>query len=92
MSGIMIGFIVWSVLTGILIVLMIYRATLVNHEDDQLFLSAGENSMAREQAELVVQLNKIEPIIKGVALASGILLMTLGGVWVYQSFQAPTIL
>ena len=92
MSGLMIGLIVWSVLTGILIVLMIYRATLVNHEDDQLFLSAGENSMAREQAELVVQLNKLEPVIKVCALASGILLLSLGGVWVYQSFQTPTVL
>lgn len=92
MSGLMIGLIVWSVLTGILIIMMIYRATLLNHEDDQLFLSDGERGMAKEQAELLVRLNKVEPVIKSVAWASGILLLGLGSFWVYQSFQAPTVL
>ena len=92
MSGLMIGLVVWSVLTGFLIILMIYRATLLNHEDDQLFLSESENSMAKEQAELLVRLNKLEPVIKSIAWVSGILLVGLGGFWLYQSFQAPTVL
>jgi hypothetical protein len=87
MSGLTIGLIVWSVLTGVLIIMMIYRATLMNHEDDQLFLSAGESNMAKEQAELVAKLNKIEPLIKSVAWASGLLLVSLGGFWFYQSLQ-----
>lgn len=90
MSGLMIGFVVWSVLTGVLIVMLIYRATLLNHEDDQLFLSAGESSMAKEQAELLVKLNKIEPLIKSIAWASGIMLVGLGGFWFYQSLQASS--
>jgi hypothetical protein len=92
MSGLMIGLIIWSVLTGFLVILMIYRATLLNHEDDQLFLSAGEANMAKEQEELVAKLNKLEPVIKSVAWASGILLVGLGSFWLYQSFQAPTVL
>lgn len=92
MSGLTIGLIVWSVLTGSLIILMIYRATLMNHEDDQLFLSAGESNMAKEQAELLVRLNKIEPVIKSIAWASGILLLGLGGLWAYQSFQSSVAL
>ena len=92
MSGLMIGAIVWSVLTGFLIILMIYRATLMNHEDDQLFLSDSEGSMAREQAELLVRLNKLEPVIKSVAWASGVLLAGLGSFWVYRSFQAQTVI
>ena len=92
MSGLTIGLIVWSVLTGVLIIMMIYRATLMNHEDDQLFLSAGESNMAKEQAELVAKLNKIEPIIKSVAWASGILLVGLGGFWFYQSLQTTAAL
>jgi hypothetical protein len=92
MSGLMIGLVVWSVLTGFLIILMIYRATLLNHEDDQLFLSESENSMAREQAELLVRLINLEPVIKSIAWASGLLLVGLGSFWLYQSFQAPTVL
>jgi hypothetical protein len=92
MSGLMVGLIVWSVLTGFLIILMIYRATLMNHEDDQLFLSSSETGPAREQAELMVRLNKLEPVIKIIAWTSGILLVGLGCFWLYQGFQAPTIL
>src|SRR5262245_44357638 len=92
MSGLMIGLIVWSVLTGFLIILMIYRASLLNHEDYHLFLSNSQSSMAQEQAELLVRLNKLEPVIKSIAWASGILLVGLGGFWVYQSLQAPTVL
>ena len=92
MSGLTIGLIVWSVLTGVLIIMMIYRATLMNHEDDQLFLSAGESNMAKEQAELMAKLNKIEPIIKSIAWASGILLVGLGGFWFYQSLQTTAAL
>lgn len=92
MSGLTIGFTVWGVLTGFLIVLMIYRATLLNHEGDQLFLSAGESGMAKEQAELVAKLNKIEPVIKSMAWASGILLAGLGGFWFYRSIQASAAL
>ena len=61
-------------------------------------LDAGAQSLlipmveTREQAELLVRLNKVEPVIKSVAWASGILLVGLGSFWVYQSFQAPTVL
>jgi hypothetical protein len=79
---------VWGVLTGFLIVLMIYRATLMNHEDDQLFLSAGESNMAKEQAELVAKLNKLEPVIKSLAWVCGIMLVGLGAFWFHQSMQA----
>jgi hypothetical protein len=92
MSGLTMGLIVWGVLTGFLIILMIYRATLLNHEDDQLFLGAGESNMAREQAELLVKLNKLEPVIKSVAWASGILLVGLGSFWFYQSLQTSASL
>ena len=92
MSGLTIGLIVWGVLTGFLILLMIYRATLVNHEDDQLFLSSGESQMARDQAEVVAKLNKVEPLIKAMAWASGLLLISLGGFWFYQSLQTASSL
>ena len=91
MSGLMMGTIVWGVLTGILVILMLYRAMLVNHEDDQLFLSQGETAMAKEQQELLARLNKVEPLVKGLAVVSGILLLVLGGVWAYQSLNGPTV-
>ena len=31
-------FIIWAVITAVLVILLIYRSTLSMHEDDQLFL------------------------------------------------------
>jgi heme/copper-type cytochrome/quinol oxidase subunit 2 len=38
MSMMMMLLIAWGVLTGMLVLLLIYRSTLTLHEDDQLFL------------------------------------------------------
>ena len=36
---------IWGVLTGILVLLLIYRSTLAMHEDDQLFLNDAESHL-----------------------------------------------
>ncbi|MBI2682403.1 MAG: hypothetical protein HYX26_04170 [Acidobacteriales bacterium] len=53
--------IVFGVLLAVLIMLLIYRSTLEMHEDDQLFLTEGESGMAKEQAEVLAKLSKVEP-------------------------------
>ena len=44
--------IVWSILTTILVILLIYRSTLTMREDDQLFLDDSGSHMEQEQKEL----------------------------------------
>jgi len=56
--------IVWGVLTGILVILLIYRGTLTMQEDSQLFLDDAESHMEKEQAELLSKVNKINPLVK----------------------------
>ena len=58
--------ILWAGLTVVLIVLLIYRGTLSMHEDDQLFLGNAEAHMAKEQQDLIVKMNKIEPWVYSV--------------------------
>jgi len=90
MSGLMPMLIVWSVITGILVCLMIYRSILGNHEEDQLFLDQAEAALERENEEVLKRISRIDPVIRGMAIASGALLLVIGGVWFYRGlFTSP---
>jgi hypothetical protein len=82
LAGLLIG---WGVLTTILIVLLIYRSTLSMHEDEQLFLDDASSHMAQEQMEVVKKMNKLTPWVRAFGAASGVLILVIAGIWVYQS-------
>lgn len=89
MSPMTIMLTVLGVLLVILTVLVIYRNTLENHEDDQLFLSEGESHMAKEQAELQVKMGKIEPMVRWVGALSAVMLLAIMGLWLYNGLNRP---
>jgi len=72
-----------GVLLAILVVLLIYRSTLEMHEDDQLFLGSGESQMAKDQENLQKTLGKVEPAVRWLGAASGVVLLAIVGMWVY---------
>ena len=76
--------IVWGVLTAILIILLIYRGTLTMHEDDQLFLNESDTHMEQEQAEVLSKVNKIGPYVKVLGAVSGVLILVIAGIYLYQ--------
>jgi hypothetical protein len=78
----------WSVLTVALIILLIYRGTLTMHEDDQLFLGESEAHMAREQAEIIQRVTKLGPFVKVLGTLSGVLVLAIAGLAVYQQMTA----
>jgi hypothetical protein len=78
----------FGLLAIILTLLLIYRSTLEMHEDDQLFLDQAESQMAKEQEELQSKLGKIEPMVKIVGVACGVILLTIAGMWVYQGLTS----
>ena len=78
---------VWGVLTAVLVILLIYRSTLTMQEDDQLFLGESESHMEKEQIEIMAKVNKITPLVKWVGAASGVLLLVIAGLAVYQGLQ-----
>jgi len=80
--------IVWGAITVVLIVLLIYRSTLTMHEDDQLFLGESESHMEREQIELMQKLNRVTPIVKWLGAASGVLILVIAGLAVYQGLSS----
>lgn len=78
----------WGVITVILVCMWIYRSALENREEDQIFLDAAGDSMAREQAALVNRIEKLGRPIMALMVLSGLLLASVGGFWVYQSIRS----
>jgi hypothetical protein len=87
MSMLMWPLAVWGVITAILVILLIYRSTLTMQEDDQLFLGESESHMEKEQIEIMAKVNKITPLVKWMGAASGLLLLVIAGLAVYQGLQ-----
>ena len=75
--------IAWGIVTGILILLLIYRSTLTMQEDDQLFLDESSSAMAAEQTELIAKVNKINPLVKVLGATSGLMILVIAGWGVY---------
>ncbi len=71
--------IVWGVVTAVFIVLFIWRSVLSSHEDDQIFLDAAEEHMAREQRELVAKIEALSKPLMGTGILAGVLLLVIAG-------------
>jgi hypothetical protein len=79
--------IAWGILTAIFIVLLIWRSVLSSHEDDQIFLDAAEEHMAREQRELIAKITSLGKPIATTGIASGALFLLIAGMWVYNGIK-----
>jgi hypothetical protein len=82
----------WGILTGILIILLIYRSTLTMHEDDSIFLNDTESQMHKDQMEVLVKMNRITPIVKILGALSGVMILIIAGLFVYQGLTSSTTL
>lgn len=76
--------VVFGAVVVVLICVMIYRGTLQNHEEDQIFLDVAMQSMANEQSALVVRIEKVSRLIKALYVLSGALFVVMGGLWIWQ--------
>ncbi len=82
----------WGILTGILIILLIYKSTLTMHEDDSIFLKETESQMHKDQMEVLVKMKKIAPIVKVLGALSGLMILVIAGLFIYQGLNASTTL
>jgi Tfp pilus assembly protein PilN len=84
----MVGLLVaWGILTTILVVLMIYKSTLTMHEDDSIFLNETESQMEKDQVEILAKVNKITPMIKVLGAISGLMILVIAGMFVYDGLM-----
>jgi hypothetical protein len=82
----------WGILTGILIILLIYRSTLTMHEDDSIFLNETESQMQKDQVEVLAKMRKLGPIVKVLGALSGAMILVIAGLFIYQGLNSATTL
>jgi hypothetical protein len=79
--------IAFGVVTAIFLLLLIWRSVLSSHEDDQIFLDAAEEHMAREQRELVAKIDTLSRPLLASGILAGILLLATTAMWLYQGLR-----
>jgi hypothetical protein len=79
---------VWGVFTVGLIILLIYRSTLTMHEEEALYLDDAHSQMQQEQTELLVKVNRLTKPVWFFGAGSGVLLLVLLGMFIYQGLNA----
>ena len=80
--------IIWGVITAGLFGLLIYRSALSNKEEDQLFLGVAQEHMAQEQRAIVARLVRLSKPIIILAVASGVLLLVIAGLWIWEGLKS----
>jgi hypothetical protein len=79
--------IAWGVVTAAFLVLWLRRSLLASHEDDQIFLDAAQEHMAREQRELVAKIEALSKPIMGTGILAGVLLLLIAGIWLREGLK-----
>jgi hypothetical protein len=80
--------VIWGIFTVGLIILLIYRSTLTMHEEDQLYLDEANSHLQQEQTELLLKVNKLTVPVWVMGAGSGLLLLVLAGMFIYQGLNA----
>jgi hypothetical protein len=79
--------IVWGVIAAVFLGLLLWRALLSSHEDDQIFLDGAQEHLAREQRELITKINTLSRPIMTSGIAAGGLLLVIAGLWLYEGLK-----
>jgi len=78
----------WGAVTAVFIGLLIWRSLLTSHEDDQIFLDAASEHMAREQRELVARISSLSKPLMATGVLAALLLATAAGMWLWEGLKS----
>jgi len=79
--------IAWGAATAVFLLLIAWRSVLSSHEDDQIFLDAAGEHLAREQRELIKKIDSLSRPILTSGVTSGVLLLLIAGIFVYHGLK-----
>ncbi|HLI75536.1 MAG TPA: hypothetical protein VKV02_01225 [Acidobacteriaceae bacterium] len=76
----------WAVVSAALVLVMTYRATLTQHETDQLFLGDEESLCAQhvEHDRILARMKVIRPIYQGLTGAAILMSALIAGIYVAE--------
>ncbi len=79
---------VWAVLTACFLALLVYRGQLTRYEDEQLFLNDDARGSEREQQSRIVRrINRVQPLVRVVGTAAGLVTVCAVGLYVWDAWQ-----
>jgi hypothetical protein len=87
MSYMYVFWIVWAVILTFLLILLGYRSNLTRYEEDQIFLDDAGSHLKKEQEEILVKVNKVQPLIRVVGTVTGVLTVGIIGLYVWDALQ-----
>jgi hypothetical protein len=85
MSYMPVVWIVWACIGLCLMILLLYRSNLTRYEEDQIFLDDAADHQKKQQEEILVKVNKIQPFIRVVTGATWVLTVAIIGVYVWDA-------
>ena len=83
-------FVVWALVTVVLIALLVYRSRLTRQESDWIDLTDDEREERAIQTQTMIEkkTQKLTWPIRGLSALSAALLLLMLGVWVYQGISS----
>ena len=81
----------WAVVSAALVIVMVYRATLTQHETDRLFLGDEDTLCAShvEHRRLLTRVHRLRPLYQGLTGATILMSALIAGLYVAEVW--PTI-
>jgi len=76
-----------GVITVVLAILLIYRATLSSKEDDQIFIDVAEHLHNEEQQEIIAKMTRLRIPIIALTATSAVLFLSAVSFWLYQGLK-----
>ena len=78
---------VWAALAACFFGLLMYRGQLTRYEDEQLFLNDDAKLNEKErQTRIVSRVNRIEPFVRVLGGAAGLVTASVVGMYVYDAW------
>lgn len=77
----------WGVITAVLFVFLIYRATLSSKEDDQIFIDVAEHHHLDEQKDVIARMTRLRKPIIVLTAASAVLFLSGFSFWLYEGLK-----
>jgi hypothetical protein len=87
MDAIPVLLIVWATVVACFLGILAYKGQLTRYEEDQLFLSETVSHEQQIQSEIVRKINKIQPFVRVLGVASAVMTAGIVGIFTYDAWQ-----